>query len=155
MESIKKIMEQLPKKFSEQSTSISRLKDILSKGEISLYKGKLTTPAVVASVAKIKAAFPALPGSFYDTFTERIIDNEFCDERLTAAVNCVIDNCLYPTPTIAQFISFDRRVKFYTYEEMLKMSSENVDIWKNYAAIDLGLPKKVWCHINDIEKYDL
>jgi hypothetical protein len=106
-------------------------------------------------MVKIKKTFPSLPAGFYDVFSERIKANNFCDAKLIDAVNYVIDNSVYPTPTIGQFISYDKKIKFYTYEEILKMVDELGDVWKNYAAIDLGLPKKVWFHVNDIAKYSL
>ena len=151
MEPIKKIVEQLPSKFLVQSTSISRLRDILEKGELSLYSGSLTTPVVVGCVAKIKSAFPQLPGEFYDVFASRVVDNEFCDERLTDAVNFVIDNCIYPQPTIANFISYDRTVKFKTHEQMCKE-----DLWSSHVAVKFpDMPKVVWVFANDVERYKL
>jgi hypothetical protein len=143
-------MEQLPKIFLEQLSKTSEQED-----SITIYKGELTTNAVIQSLKDIKQAFPVLPVDFYDIFQRRIKANNFCDERLNDAVNFVIDNCVYPTPTVAQFITFDRRVKFYKYEELLKMSNENSEIWNSYKAIDIGLPKKVWFHINDIAKYNI
>ena len=149
-------MEQLPKKSSEQSISISRLRDILERGEISLYSGTISTHAVVESVAKIKSAFPMLPPGFYDAFASRIIDNQFCDERLRDAVNFVIDNCIYPTPTIANFISFDRTVKFKTHDEMCKEAMTYPQVWQQWLPVRFpNMPKTVWVFANDIERYKL
>ncbi len=132
------------------------MRDILNKGEISLYSGSLSTPVVVANVARIKAAFPSLPGEFYDTFTARIVDNEFCDERLSDAVNYVIDHCIYPMPTIANFISYDRTVKFKTYDEMCKEALTSDSIWREWLAVKYpDMPKTVWIHANDVQKYNL
>jgi hypothetical protein len=143
-------MEQHPMRLQPLLPRISQ-----ATGELSLYRGDLTPQAVISSVAKIKQAFPGLPAGFYEVFAERIKENGFCDARLRDAVACVIDNCIYPMPTIAQFISFDRRVKYHTYEEMLKITNENEDAWKNYQAVNIGLPKKVWFHVNDIAKYKI
>ena len=44
--------------------------------------------------------------------------NQFSDQRMIDSIGYVIDNCLYPTPTIANLISYDRRVKLYTYQEV-------------------------------------
>lgn len=141
---------------SERSVSISQLRDTQEEDEISLYKGKLTTKGVVASVAKIKAAFPALPGSFYDALSERIIDNGFCDQRLKDAVNFVIDNCRYPTPTVADFITFNQTVKFKTHDQMCLEALNYPDIWKQWLPVKLpDRPKVVWIHANDIDRYKL
>ena len=123
----------------------------IERDEVSLYKGELTTAVVVDSVAKIKKAFPQLPAGFYDAFTDRIKDNEFCDERLTDAVNFVIDNCIYPQPTIANFISYDKTVKFKTHEQMCKE-----DLWSSHVAVKFpDMPKVVWVYANDVERYKL
>ena len=140
-----------------QGSSLKNSELILQNGELSVYKGTLSTPCVIKNIAKIKNAFPALSEGFYEVFSQRLIDTEFNDDRLSDAVNHVIDTCIYPTPTIAQFISFDRIVKLNTYEEMLKKTSEyGPEIWKSYEAINLpGRIKPVWIHIDDIKKYNL
>jgi len=108
-------------------------------------------------VARIKNAFPALPNGFYDVFTDMIKDYGFCDSRLTDAVRNVIATCVYPTPTIANFISWDRTFKVFTYEEMLKKSSEfGNEIWTSYRAVQFkNRAKKVWVHIDDAKMYNL
>lgn len=68
---------------------------------------QLTTPGLIAGVKRIKQTFPNLPAGFYDILCERLKANEFTDERFEAAVNNVIDNCKYPTPTIADFLSYN------------------------------------------------
>lgn len=112
---------------------------------------------MIESVQRIKGAFPELPAEFYDVLQERIKANGFTSERLRDAVSNVIDNCIYPRPTIAQFITYDKRITLYTYEQILnKLKDYGEDIWKSYRAIKLpGLPKKVWIHINDIAEYNI
>jgi hypothetical protein len=125
----------------------------LSK-EISIYKGDLTQRTVVQNIAIIKKSFPALPIGFYDVFIDRIKANGFNDARLNDAVTHVIDNCVYPTPTIAQFISFDRKIKTYTYSEYCKFCDEGLG--NLYEPVVLqGRSKPVWIHVNDIEQYKL
>jgi hypothetical protein len=125
------------------------------KNEISLYEGELTAPCLVNCIADIKKAFPSLPVGFYDILTDRLADNGFSDNRLKDAVRNVIDTCIYPTPTIAQFISFDKRVKIYTYLQYCDMVEKGSD-GKNYKAIKLkGHLVPVWIHINDVEQYNI
>lgn len=124
--------------------------------EISIYAGELTARAVIDNVAKIKMAFPALPAGFYDILGERIKENNFCDARLRDAIAFVIDNCLYPTPTIANFISFDRTIKFRTHEEMCKEALTYQQVWREWLPVKMpNMPKTVWIFANDIEKYNL
>ena len=128
----------------------------IERNELSIYHGELTANAVISSVADIKKAFPALPSGFYDILTDRIKETGFCDTRLRDAVNFVIDNCPYPTPTIANFISFDRTVKFRSHEEMCKEALTYQQVWKEWMPVKFpNLPKTVWIFANDIVKYSL
>jgi hypothetical protein len=130
-----------------------------SGSEVSIYSGPLTDSCLVKSVAVIKKSFPSLPISFYDILIDRIQANHFSNTRLIDAVNHVIDNCHYPTPTIADFISFDQKYKVFSYDEMLKKLDEmggDRKIWDLYKSVKLpGLPKPVWVHVNDIAKYNI
>lgn len=119
--------------------------------EISIYSGELTPRAVIENVARIKMAFPSLPAGFYDILSERIKENKFCDDRLVDAVAHVIDNCRYPNPSVADFISFDRTLKFKTWHEMTKE-----DCWSTYLPVKFpDRPKVVWIHANDIANHGL
>jgi len=108
-------------------------------------------------VAIIKKSFPSLPIDFFDVFTDRLRANNFSDERLKDAVSHVIDTCVYPTPTIANFISWDRKFKVLNYEDMLKKTDElGSFVWDNYKPIKFkNRVKKVWIHINDIKQYNI
>jgi len=125
--------------------------------EVSIYKGELTQLGVLDNVNRIKKSFPVLPIDFYDMFCDRIRDNSFNDDRLRDAVNHVIDTCVYPTPTIAQFISFDKKYRVYSYEEMLKKLDEfGPGAWDFYKSIQFpDREKRIWVHVDDIKKYKL
>ncbi len=123
---------------------------------MSIYNDELTGENVIKQVAKIKKAFPALPEGFYDIFIERIKAKCFTDKRLKDAVNHVIDTCIYPTPTIAQYLIFDKTMKMYTYEQIVALNHEYKGIMQNYKATKIpGAYKPLWAHVADIEKYDL
>jgi len=109
------------------------------------------------STVAIKKAFPGLPASFYDILGDRVQANGFTAQRLQDAVAHVIDNCQYPTPTVANFISFDRFVKTHTYEEIVAMSDKyGAGTWDSHRPIKLkDRPKLVWIHINDILLYNI
>ena len=122
--------------------------------EVSIYTGQLTDKCIVESVATIKKAFPALPLGFYDVFMDVVSENHFTDTRLRDAVKHVICTCQYPQPTIAQFISFDKRFKVYTYSQYCKLCDEGDG--KNYQPVAIkGNEKPVWAHINDIKQLNL
>lgn len=142
--------------------SLQKLSQNISEtntGELSLsiYSGKLSTKVIIDNVKKIKQAFPSLPNGFYDILSDRLKNCNFSDERINDAVNNVIDNCVYPQPTIAQFISFDRRIKLYTYEEMInKVNGFGVKVWEDYQSVKFpDRDKPVWVSIDDIKKYHL
>jgi hypothetical protein len=77
---------------------------------VSVYRGELTTQGIIQNISRIKLTFPCLPIEFYDILTDRLKVHGFSDARLTDAVLHVIDTCKYPTPTIADFITYDKRV---------------------------------------------
>jgi hypothetical protein len=124
---------------------------------ISIYTDKKAdTREIIAAQVLIKRTYPALHRGFYDTLDDRIRANNFTTARLRDAVSFVIDNCRYPTPTIADFISFDRTVKFKTYDEMCLLAERVEDIWEQWLPVKFpDRPKVVWIHANDIEKYKL
>jgi hypothetical protein len=125
--------------------------------EISIYTGELTIQCLINNVAVIKKSFPTLPIEFYDIFIDRIKANGFSDSRLNDAVTYVVDSCSYPTPTIAQFISFDKKIKLYKYPEIVEMVEDgDLNAFDRYKRIELeGLPEAVWIHVNDIAKYKI
>lgn len=110
---------------------------------ISTYSGTLEPKTVASEAAKLKKAFPALSGDFFGVLYERLEANQFCDERLIDAINHVIDNCPYPTPTIAQILTYDKRTKLFTYEEMLNYVHTNSTTTERFELIRFG-ERKLW-----------
>lgn len=136
------------------SLQYSKLTSSEYSTEVSIYTGPLTAKCIIENIAKIKKAFPALPLGFYDVFMDMIKENTFTDTRLRDAVKHVICNCQYPQPTIAQFISFDKRFKVYTYSQYCKLCDEGDG--KNYQPVAInGNTKPVWAHTNDINQFNL
>ena len=136
---------------------LSRSISVTNKGEmvVSVYAGELTTRIVIEGIKKIKAAFPNLPADFYDILSERLKANKFSDEKFIDAVNNVIDNFVYPTPTIANFIGYDKNIRLYSYEEMLAKANLN-EPWDNYKPVKFpDREKPVWIRLDDIKKYNL
>lgn len=90
-------------------------------------------------------------------FSERIKENGFTDERLKKAVNYVIDNCVYPTPSLADILSFDKKVTVYTYDKICEFVNLHGEmIFKMYRPIKIeGLNRPLWANIEDINRYKL
>lgn len=108
------------------STSILEAVNEVGNGEISTYIGDILQPkTVIQEVSKISIAFPSLSPQFIDILIQRAIDKGFTAQRLKDAVNHVIDNCQYPNPTLANFLSFDKRIKVLSYNELVDLVSSN------------------------------
>ena len=117
----------------------------------------MTETIQVEQAAKVKQAFPNLDPSFFQVLLSRVRDLNISDDRLKASVNNVIDNCQYPTPTIAQFINFDKSVEVLDYNQMLKKNDElHGKVAQFYKSIRLqGFDKPFWAKVTDIQKYGL
>lgn len=130
--------------------------------ELSIYKsGKVSAETFAYGVKKIKDAFPKLPASWFLVLDEMVDEEKFSEERFKDAVNSLIKNCVYPEPTIANIISFDRTVKVYTYHELMEkyktcyyMGSTYDPIFTEYGKIDFHGQER-FCKKEDIEKYNL
>jgi hypothetical protein len=130
--------------------------DKQSHFEISCFGGEMSETNQLKEVANVKLAFPALPNGFYLILLDRVRELKISDERLKFAVGHVIDNCEYPSPTIAQFIGFDRKIKLYNQQQILKMNDDVQGIGKFYKLVRLiGQSKPLYAHESDIEKYKL
>jgi hypothetical protein len=141
-------------KYKQSSTSTLIKKE--DHFEMSVYAGELTKRCIAENTVKLKHSFPALEDGFYDVFYERLKANNYTDERLNDAIGHVIDNCIYPAPTIAQFISFDKRIKLYTYNQVLKMNDESQSAFVTHRPVKMeGQSLPMYAHLNDIEKYKL
>lgn len=86
--------------------------------QLSVYTGEMTPETLVEQATKIIKAFPAVTNGFVDILFERAKEKGFSDQRIKDAVNHVIDNCQYPTPALANFLSFDKRIKIYSYDQV-------------------------------------
>ncbi len=110
--------------------------------QLSLYQpGKVTSKTLADCIIEVKKAFPKLPVGWYDVLERMLDDEKFSDKRLIDATKNLIKNCVYPEPTIANIISFDRTIKVFTYNELLTVS-------KDYSAEQRGE------HLNNFEKVD-
>ena len=154
MEQINQILKRQQVGTTLQKSSKSLLKKQDNEYSLSTYSGELTQESIVKSVAKVKAAFPALPKEFYSVFIERLREKGFTDERLKDAVNNVIDNCQYPTPTLANFLSFDKRVKLYSYSEMCSKVQPGMSSTEIFDKIKID-GNLFWVRKSDKAAYNL
>lgn len=91
-----------------------------SDNSISKYGvGKVSAEAFAHGAAKIKKAFPKLPIGWYQILEEALDEERFTDERFRDAVWNLIKTCPYPEPTIANVLGYDKKIKIYTYQELM------------------------------------
>lgn len=124
---------------------------------MSAYSGEITNEGRARAVDKIKDSFPSLHGGFHKVLAQRVTELKIPDERFMDAVNHVIDNCQYPTPTIANFLSYDKKIKLYTYDQYLKLNHElQNQASRYYKAVRIkGQSRQMYASINDIEKFNI
>lgn len=59
--------------------------------------------------------------------TQRITEKRMSAEQVTDAVNNLIDNFKYPVPTVADIVSWDKKVKIYTHREVVDLLPQGYD----------------------------
>lgn len=115
-----------------------------SNGEISLYTGESAKKEdIVSEVKKLTAAFPDITNDYIAMLVDRLKVNGFTKQRTIDAIGYTIDTCIYPVPKIAEIISFDRKVKTYSYTEMTAMCNQ-YRTSENFEMVDLNGPTKRW-----------
>jgi hypothetical protein len=139
-----------------KSPQISLNLSKLVNNEISIYNGELTAQAFVKATIRITKSFPQLPKDFFEILKNRLFENDFNDNRLIDAVNHVIDTCIYPVPTIANIISYDKKIKLLTYAELVKENDLFKGIAEHYIAVKItGTDYPMFAKKEDFEKYNL
>jgi len=99
--------------------------------EISIYKGQIAEESTIKSeVMKLVAAFPNIKNDFIIVLIERLIENGFTKERVHDAISKTIDTNPYQRPSIADIISFDRKIKTYSYSDI------SAKCYPGYSAFD-------------------
>lgn len=106
--------------------------------ELSIYSGEISGEQTAKQIVKAKAAFPQLKPEFFSVLIDRMRENGFSDERMKDSINNVIDNCRYPIPTMADFLSFDKRVKLYQYNEVCDLVTGNQATFEDFSIIRIS-----------------
>ena len=95
------------------------------QNELSLYEGSLSEMCIAKNMRKLQLAFPKQSKEFFNILAERLVANGFTDERLTDAVNNVIDNFEYKELNISNIIKFDKKVKLYNHKQASVLVTRN------------------------------
>lgn len=143
--------------FSNNENKTAVLVDKETHFEISAFNEEMSESNQLKEIANIKLAFPTLPTGFYAVLLDRVRELKISDQRLKFAVAHVIDNCEYPTPTLAQFIGFDKKIELLNYAQYTRKNDElHGQVAKYYKSIRVhGFEKPFWAKIEDIQRYNL
>ena len=113
-------------------------KECDNRSEISIYSGPVANEIEIKlEVKKLMAAFPEVSSDFLIVLVERMIDKNFTKERVKEAINHVIDTNPYKRPSIADIISFDRKIKVYTYSEISAKCYPGYSAFDNFEKIEI------------------
>lgn len=127
---------------------------LINEKSLSIYVGDLNLKTVLQQNIRIAKAFPQLHEGFYEILNQRLRENQFTDKRLVDAVNHVIDTCQYPTPTTANFISYDKCVEVLTHNDLLKQLSDDRKVFDRYEVVRIPeIDKPRYILKDDIIKY--
>jgi len=75
-------------------------------------------------------------GEFFDILYERIDKNKFTKQRLEDAVNNVLDNFRYKELNVADIISYDKRVRLYTYTQICDEIANGCATTDDYERVE-------------------
>ncbi len=109
------------------------------QAEVSLYQDKEASANDVAvAMSRLKASFPKMGGEFFNILAERILIRSFSSKRLQDAVNNVIDNFKFKELNVADVVNFDKKVKLYTYNEVLYLINRGLASFEDFETREIN-----------------
>lgn len=118
---------------------------------LSLYSDTCATPDEIAkSIKRLRAAFPKMGNGFFDVLYERLVKNGFTGQRLEDAVNHVIDSFQYKELNVADIVSYDKRVRLYTYTQICDEIANGRATTDDYERVERD-GKNYWVKKVDLE----
>jgi hypothetical protein len=110
---------------------------VIKDNSISIYSGEFDLSQAAIECKKLHTAFPSLPAGFFDILIDRMKDNGFSAQRTSDAIKNCIDTCEYPTPTIANIISWDKKIKVYSHSQVIKEVNNGAS-FDQFVSTDFG-----------------
>lgn len=125
------------------SPRASQLQQLIKSGssEVSVFNGPPATLAQIdTATTQLAIAFPQMSPTFWGLLGKRIAEKGITADRLSYAVNQVIDNFTYQRLTIADILGekTDRKFRVLTYGQMLAECSKVGCSTEDYAPIKIG-----------------
>ena len=122
------------------------------------YEGARLTPQTKLKIGAIVfSAFPEIQDAKVHLMLDMMQEDGFTEQRAIDAVKQVIREHIAwgKEPPIGSFLSFDKRVKVYTYGELSTRHDKGELVFSDYEPIDLGHDKPRFAKSDDIAKFNL
>lgn len=117
---------------------------------LSLYSDTCATPDNIAkAIRRLRSAFPKMGNEFFDILYERLVKNGFTEQRLEDAVNQVIDNFQYRELNVADVVSFDKRAKLFSYNQMCNEIANGQVVMDEFQRLEVD-GKNYWARKVDL-----
>lgn len=117
---------------------------------LSLYSDTCATPDQIGlAIKRLRDAFPRMGNTFFEILYERLDKNGFTGERLSDAVNHVIDNFPYKELNVADIVSFDKRAKLYSYAQMCNEIANGQAVMDEFQRLEVD-GKNYWARKVDL-----
>ena len=106
---------------------------------VSRYTGAVAQPDEIKSeVIKLSNAFTDIDNGYLIVLVDRLIDNGFTVQRVKDAINHAIDTIHYRRPSIAEIISFDKKAKVYTYDEVMAKCQPGQSFFDKVERVEIA-----------------
>lgn len=101
--------------------------------------------------ARISAVFPKMRGNapFLNELCRAVIRNNMTEKQLSDAIDRLIETCSYPTFSIADIVSYDKRVPLMDYGEYCRRTTEGVNRGEDFETVKID-GKCYWALKSDI-----
>ena len=122
-----------------RSNQLSMQSTTQDYNELSVYTGDVApTEQVVTEVKKLCAAFPNVTNDYLAILIDRLLANHFTTDRVRDAINHIIDTSPYQRPSVAEIVSFDRKVKLFSYKEVQTLCAPGYPAFDHFNRVEIN-----------------
>lgn len=140
----------------QQTEQLEKCKE----NKLSIYRtGKVSVESLAQGIKFIRGSKPELSNDWYDVLEIMLDQNGFTDQRFKDAVQVMISTCVYPKPSHADILSYDKFIDAYTWEELLTNVKDASNEYRgkyleSFVRI-IHYGEERWCKKEDAIKYKL
>jgi hypothetical protein len=124
-----------------ESTSLSRGEGCF---ELSIYKPDKPTQDVLAwGLKTLQACYPDTNAIVFDILLDRFKANQWGNKKIKDAINHLIETHVYKTINPANILTFDRKRKLYSYNQMIEMVNKfGAQVWDKHDKENIN--GRIW-----------